>query len=156
MREVVIIGVGLHKFGRFPEKTVREMGREAIENALEDSGVPFKDVEVAYMGHVYQPMGTGSAAPGGGGGDAASDRPSSGCGMSTLSPQRGHFALLPALPPGAFSTLRQPGHSNRITCITIPVAGAARAAGSGGSIRRYGVRGKPPPSPHPLRRTVTL
>lgn len=60
MREVVIIGVGLHKFGRFPEKTVTEMGREAIANALDDSGVPFKDIEVGYVGHVYQSMGTGT------------------------------------------------------------------------------------------------
>jgi len=61
MREVVIIGVGLSNFGRFPEKTVREMGRIAIGNALEDSGVPFKDIEVGYVGHVYQPMGTGAS-----------------------------------------------------------------------------------------------
>ena len=60
MREVVIIGVGMHKFGRFPEKTVKELGRVAIENALEDSGVSFKEIEVVYVGHVYQPMGTGS------------------------------------------------------------------------------------------------
>ena len=60
MREVAILGVGLHKFGRFPEKSVNDLAREAIQNALEDSGVPFKDIEAAYVGHVYQPMGTGA------------------------------------------------------------------------------------------------
>jgi len=59
MREVVILGVGLHPFGRFPEKTIEELGRQAIANALEEAGVPFRDIEVAYVGHCYQPMGTG-------------------------------------------------------------------------------------------------
>jgi len=60
MREVAVIGVGMHKFGRFPEKSVKDLGQEAIRNALEDSGVPFKDIQAAYAGHVYQPMGTGA------------------------------------------------------------------------------------------------
>lgn len=59
MREVVILGVGLHKFGRFPDKSIRELGRVAIEGALQESAVPFKDIQVAYVGHVYQSMGTG-------------------------------------------------------------------------------------------------
>ena len=60
MREVAVICVGLHKFGRFPDKSVKDLGREAIENALKDSGAPFKDIQAAYVGHVYQPMGTGA------------------------------------------------------------------------------------------------
>lgn len=60
MREVAILGVGLHPFGRHPEKTFEELGREAISSALDESGVPFRDVEAAYVGHLYAPCGTGA------------------------------------------------------------------------------------------------
>ena len=59
MREVVILGVGLHPFGRFPEKSIEDLGRTAVANALEEANVPFKDIQAAYVGHVYQAMGTG-------------------------------------------------------------------------------------------------
>ena len=52
-REVVIAGVGLHPFGRFPEKTTTDLAREAVLEALGDSGIKFKDIQVAYFGHVY-------------------------------------------------------------------------------------------------------
>lgn len=61
MRDVAVIGVGLHPFGRFPDKSVVDLARVAIEEALDDSGVPFKDIDVAYCGHVYQPMRTGQS-----------------------------------------------------------------------------------------------
>jgi acetyl-CoA acetyltransferase len=38
MNDAVIIGVGLHPFGRF-DKTAMEMGAEAIQSALTDAGV---------------------------------------------------------------------------------------------------------------------
>ncbi len=53
-REVVIAGVGLHPFGRFPEKSVHDLAREAVVQALADSGIKFKDIQVAYFGHVYR------------------------------------------------------------------------------------------------------
>ena len=59
MRDVVVLGAGLHRFGRFPDKSLPDLGREAIENALDDSGVPFKDIEVAYVGRVLAGMGAG-------------------------------------------------------------------------------------------------
>lgn len=59
MREVVVLGVGLHKFGRFPDKPIEDIGREAILNALIDSGVNFKDIECAYCGRVYPGMRAG-------------------------------------------------------------------------------------------------
>ena len=52
-REVVVLGVGLHPFGRFPEKDLPELGREAVVHALDDSAVRWKDVQIAYFGHVY-------------------------------------------------------------------------------------------------------
>ena len=59
MREVVVIGAGLHPFGRFPELSYQALGRKAISGALEDAGVPFRDIEVAYCGRVLAGMGAG-------------------------------------------------------------------------------------------------
>jgi len=59
MRDVEVLGAGLHRFGRFPDKSLQDLGREAIKNALDDSGVPFKDIEVAYVGRVLAGMGAG-------------------------------------------------------------------------------------------------
>jgi benzoylsuccinyl-CoA thiolase BbsB subunit len=59
MREVVVLGAGLHRFGRFPEKSLQDLGREAIKNALDDAGMPFRDIEVAYVGRVLAGMGAG-------------------------------------------------------------------------------------------------
>lgn len=58
-RNVYLVGGGLHPFGRYPDKSLEEIGRVAIQQALDDSGVPFEDIEVAYCGHVYQGMGAG-------------------------------------------------------------------------------------------------
>jgi benzoylsuccinyl-CoA thiolase BbsB subunit len=59
MRDVVVLGAGLHRFGRFPDKSLEDLGREAISNALADAGVPFKEIEVAYVGRVLAGMGAG-------------------------------------------------------------------------------------------------
>lgn len=62
-REVVVAGVGLHPFGRFPEKSATDMARAAALEAFEDAGVPFKAIEAAYFGHVYyEGMSMGEAA----------------------------------------------------------------------------------------------
>ncbi len=59
MREVAVIGAGLHPFGRFPELSYQALGRKAISDALGDANVPFKDIEVAYCGRVLAGMGAG-------------------------------------------------------------------------------------------------
>lgn len=41
--DVAIIGVGLHPFGRF-DKTAMQMGAEAVQLALKDAGVDWKDI----------------------------------------------------------------------------------------------------------------
>lgn len=58
-REVTILGVGMHPFAKDSGKSYQELGGVAIANALDESGVPFKDVEAAYVGHCYGPLGTG-------------------------------------------------------------------------------------------------
>jgi benzoylsuccinyl-CoA thiolase BbsB subunit len=59
MREVSIVGVGMHKFGRWPEKSVGDLAREAIVAALEDAGAEFKDIEAGFSGRVQEVTGTG-------------------------------------------------------------------------------------------------
>ena len=52
-REVMVAGVGLHPFGRFPDKDLANLALEAVKPALQDAGVAWKDIPVAYFGHVY-------------------------------------------------------------------------------------------------------
>jgi acetyl-CoA acetyltransferase len=52
MRDVVVLGVGMHRFGRFPEKSFEELARPAVEAALTDADVPFRDIEAAFCGVV--------------------------------------------------------------------------------------------------------
>ena len=52
-REVVVLGVGLHPFGRFPDKSLPHLARTAIVEALEDAQARWRDVQIAYFGHVY-------------------------------------------------------------------------------------------------------
>jgi acetyl-CoA acetyltransferase len=52
-REVMVVGVGLHAFGRFPEESLSDLAREAVVDALRDSGAPWSAIPVAYFGHVY-------------------------------------------------------------------------------------------------------
>jgi acetyl-CoA acetyltransferase len=42
------------KFGRYPEKTVTELGAQAVILALQDAGIGLKDVEVMASGNLYQ------------------------------------------------------------------------------------------------------
>jgi acetyl-CoA acetyltransferase len=52
-REVVVAGVGLHPFGRFPDKDLSTLALGAVAPALKDAGVQWKDIPIAYFGHVY-------------------------------------------------------------------------------------------------------
>ncbi|MBV9089558.1 MAG: thiolase family protein, partial [Mycobacteriaceae bacterium] len=50
MNDVAIIGVGLHPFGRFEGKTAMQMGVDAIQAALADAGLDWKDIEFGVGG----------------------------------------------------------------------------------------------------------
>ena len=54
MRKVNVIGVGMTKFTS--PKALRpytEMGKEALQDALKDAGVDYKEIQHAYVGWVY-------------------------------------------------------------------------------------------------------
>lgn len=48
--EIAIIGVGIHPFGRYPDRTALEMGAVAIRRALKDAGVPWDRVGSLFAG----------------------------------------------------------------------------------------------------------
>jgi acetyl-CoA acetyltransferase len=52
VEDVAIIGVGLHPFGRFPGKTIFDIGADATRDALRDAGIKWEDVQIAYGGSV--------------------------------------------------------------------------------------------------------
>ena len=52
-RDVMVAGVGLHPFGRFADKDLATLARDSVLAALQDAGAAWKDIHVAYLGHVY-------------------------------------------------------------------------------------------------------
>lgn len=48
--EIAIIGVGLHPFGRYEDRSALEMGAVAISRALQDAGVAWSSVGSLYAG----------------------------------------------------------------------------------------------------------
>ena len=59
MREVVVLGVGMHPFGRFLDKSLVDLAHVAIWDALKDANVPAKDIQVAYSANSIGGMTTG-------------------------------------------------------------------------------------------------
>lgn len=59
MREVVIVGVGIHPFGRFADKSYIDMGREAVLAALRDANMEWRDVQSAFCASMYLPATSG-------------------------------------------------------------------------------------------------
>jgi len=45
MREVAAVGLGMHPWGKFADKSVTQMCREAVEAALADGGVAWPEIE---------------------------------------------------------------------------------------------------------------
>ena len=57
MTDVYVIGVDMIKFGRFPEKTVPQLGAQAALMALDDCGLTIQDMEALYCGNLGQASG---------------------------------------------------------------------------------------------------
>lgn len=61
MRDVVVLGAGLHRYGLYPDKSNIVMATEACQRAFEDAGIEWSDVEVGYCGSGNQTAFTGHA-----------------------------------------------------------------------------------------------
>ena len=57
MTDAYVVGVDMIKFGRFPEKTVPEIGAESALMALDDCGLTIQDMEALYCGNLGQASG---------------------------------------------------------------------------------------------------
>lgn len=62
MDEVFVLGVGMHRFGKFPEKSIKELGAEAVWASIKDAGVDPHTIEAAYVGNAYAGLTTGQEA----------------------------------------------------------------------------------------------
>ena len=54
MSDVYVMGVDMIRFGRFPEKTVPQLGAEAALMALDDAGLTIQDMQALYCGNLGQ------------------------------------------------------------------------------------------------------
>ncbi|HEX3919197.1 MAG TPA: thiolase family protein [Caulobacteraceae bacterium] len=54
MSEVYVVGVDMIKFGRFPDRTVPNIGAEAALLALDDAGLTIHDMQALYCGNLGQ------------------------------------------------------------------------------------------------------
>jgi len=59
MKDVAVLGVGMYRFGTWYDVSNATMGREAGMAALRDAGLSFRDVQAAYVGHIFAPVMTG-------------------------------------------------------------------------------------------------
>lgn len=59
MREVIVLGIGQSRFGKFPDRTVTQLGGEAALAAIRDAGISPRQIRVAYTSRLYAEMITG-------------------------------------------------------------------------------------------------
>jgi len=57
MTDAYVVGVDMIKFGRFPDKTVPQLGAEAALLALDDCGLTIHQMEALYCGNLGQASG---------------------------------------------------------------------------------------------------
>ena len=50
MRELAIIGIGIHPWGKFPEKSVHELNLEVAQMALKDANMDWTDIQALFAG----------------------------------------------------------------------------------------------------------
>ncbi len=54
MSDVYVVGIDMIKFGRFPEKTVPQLGATAALLAMDDAGLKIQDMQALYCGNLGQ------------------------------------------------------------------------------------------------------
>jgi len=59
MREVAVIGVGMNRFGKYPEKGIKQLVEESVTKTLEDAGVKKSQIEAAFVGNAAAGLMTG-------------------------------------------------------------------------------------------------
>lgn len=59
MQAAYICGVGMTPFARFPQRTLKDLSREAVEAALTDAGIGKEDLQAAYCANAMAGIVTG-------------------------------------------------------------------------------------------------
>jgi len=62
MKDVAVLGVGMHRFGMWSDRANKDMLREAGLVALKDAGLSFRDVGAAYVGYIFDGVMSGTRA----------------------------------------------------------------------------------------------
>jgi acetyl-CoA acetyltransferase len=62
MREVAVIGVGMTRFGKFLERSLKDLSKEATEAALSHAGVDKSAIQAAFVGNSAAGLITGQEA----------------------------------------------------------------------------------------------
>ncbi|MEL0211362.1 MAG: thiolase family protein, partial [Novosphingobium sp.] len=60
MTRAMIVGVGMTPFGRHPDIHFTLLGAQAIEEALADANMDFREIQQAFCSRVYLPSATGA------------------------------------------------------------------------------------------------
>jgi len=59
VREVAVIGVGMNRFGKYPEKGIKKLVEESVTKTLEDAGAEKNQIEAAFVGNAAAGLMTG-------------------------------------------------------------------------------------------------
>ena len=59
MNEVAVIGVGMTRFGKYLDKSIKDLTREAVSEALSDAWIGKDKIEAAYVGNAVAGAMTG-------------------------------------------------------------------------------------------------
>ncbi|MHA1257746.1 MAG: hypothetical protein ACTSPS_19345 [Promethearchaeota archaeon] len=60
MRKVAVIGVGLHRYGKWDNITSYSLAKEAIDGALKTSNLEWNQIQSGWCGHINQGITAGA------------------------------------------------------------------------------------------------
>jgi acetyl-CoA acetyltransferase len=60
MKDVAVLGVGMHRFGMWADLANKDMLRIAGLSAMKDAGISFRDVGTAYVGYIFDGVMSGT------------------------------------------------------------------------------------------------
>lgn len=59
MRDVAVVGVGMNRFGKYPEKGIKQLVEESVSSAITDAGLTKNRIEAAFVGNAMAGLMTG-------------------------------------------------------------------------------------------------
>lgn len=59
MRQVAVVGAGMTRFGKHQDRSMKDLAREAVENALQSAGIERETIEAAAVGNAVAGLITG-------------------------------------------------------------------------------------------------